>query len=116
MLGLRNYGNFKGRASRAEYWAYAAVNFIVFAALDLIGSASSPIRIVSILWALALLIPGLSVAARRLHDTDKSGWLLLLYLIPVIGFLIILVFLVLAGNQQNNKYGSPRPLMREMAA
>lgn len=70
--------------------------------------------IIASVYALFVLIPGLAVGARRLHDTGKTGWLLLLWLIPVIGWIILLVFFVLDSKPGANKYG-PNPKGMELA-
>lgn len=94
------YADFDGRASRSEYWW-----FILFLVL-----ASVVISIVnhwmSGLFSLATILPSLAVGARRLHDTDRSGWLLLLNLIPVIGWIILLVFMVQEAKEPN-RFGAP---------
>ena len=95
-----NYANFKGRASRQEYWMFVLFNFIFLIALSFIevflfGLYSS---ILSDLYVLALLVPSIAVGIRRMHDTGKSGWFLL---IPIYNFILA----VTQGESNSNKYG-----------
>ncbi|WP_205289410.1 DUF805 domain-containing protein [Lysobacter sp. TY2-98] len=126
-MPLRRYADFSGRSRRKEYWM-----FVLFHTLLLIvmvplciaailatrnGDGSmSGIGIVSIivvvLVSLALIVPSLAVQARRFHDQDKSGWLVLLNLIPSIGGLIVLVMLCMEGTYGANRYG-PDPKVGE---
>lgn len=104
--GFDNYVNFDGRASRPMYWwwvLFAILASIVGNILDSVIGAS----IFSILIGLALLLPGLTVAVRRLHDTDRSGWWILIGLIPIIGFIVLIVFLVQKSDPADNQYGPP---------
>ncbi len=78
----QHYFDFRGRARRAEFWWYALVYTILYAALHLIGSIVHVGSLLSFAFWLALLLPSLSVAARRLHDTGRNGWLVLIALVP----------------------------------
>ncbi len=108
---LKNYVGFSGRARRKEYWMYTLFNIIaliIAMVLDRIlglSSAESGIGAIYILYALATFLPGLAVGIRRLHDTDKSGWWILLALIPLIGAIVLLVFFVIEGTPGDNSYG-----------
>jgi uncharacterized membrane protein YhaH (DUF805 family) len=111
---LKKYAVFGGRATRKEYWMFVLWNVIVSIVLSIIvgmiGSATNNPGFASIvmgLYALALILPSLAVAARRLHDTGRSGWWLLIGLIPIIGAIILLVFMVM-DSKPDNKYG-PNP-------
>ncbi|MDA8385146.1 MAG: DUF805 domain-containing protein [Actinomycetota bacterium] len=115
-LALQNYANFKGRASRSEYWTFAAVLWVTLAVLYLLGSAVHLFLILMYLLWLAVLVPGLSLSIRRLHDTGKSGWLVLLGLIPFVGGIILLVFVLLPGDPVANEYGPPRPSVKELVS
>ena len=99
---LKNYVNFEGRASRPEYWwftlAYAIVNII----LSLIPRAGT---ILSGILGLAVLIPSIGVAVRRLYDINKSGWWLLIALIPIVGYIIVILWLVKPSDNGENQYG-----------
>lgn len=118
---LKKYAVFNGRARRKEYWMFTLFN-IIFAILAVIldyllgttiielgtGIEGLGYGLFYILYALAVLIPGLAVSVRRLHDIGKSGWMLLLYLIPLVGAIWILVYLVTDSNPGENEYG-PNP-------
>jgi uncharacterized membrane protein YhaH (DUF805 family) len=109
---FNKYVEFKGRAARPEFWWFALFQFVVVVVLDAIY------RPIGGLASLAMLLPGLAVAARRLHDIGKSGWFLLLLLIPVIGWLVLLYFYCQPGQPAANEYGEPTstpPAAPEMA-
>jgi len=93
------YANFNGRASRSEYWWWVLFVILVSAATGVVSEMLSGI------FSLAILLPYLAVGARRLHDTDRSGWFLLLNLIPLIGWIILLVFFIQEGKEPN-RFGS----------
>ncbi len=111
-LPLKRYAEFTGRSRRKEYWMFLlfiiAVSVgigIVEAILGLsatIGDAYGPI---SLLFMLAIFIPSLAVQVRRFHDQGKSGWFVLLNFIPLLGSLIVLVFMCLDGTDGPNEYG-----------
>ena len=109
---LKNFANFSGRARRKEYWFFVLFNVIfAIAAMILDNVLGLAIKDVGygpfyIVYALATLIPGLAVLVRRLHDTGKSGWYILMGLIPCVGGIILLVFAVTEGNAGENEYGS----------
>ena len=112
----KRYFDFEGRSSRSEFWLFALLNLIVVVVYSavVIGTRAadggpSAVGLAAmglvVLFGLASFIPSLSVTVRRLHDTDKSGWLILLGLIPLIGSIILLVFYVLPGAKGPNKFG-----------
>jgi uncharacterized membrane protein YhaH (DUF805 family) len=110
----RKYVDFTGRARRSEYWfffLFTAIAGLVGAILDAIFGIRSDVYSgtgpIEGLIHLALLLPSLAVGARRLHDTGRSGWWLLIGLIPVVGWIILIVFFV-QDSQPDNKYG-PNP-------
>lgn len=104
-LGVwKNYAGFGGRARRAEYWQFALVNVIALIALFVIDLAIGS-TVPYLLYGLAALVPSLAVGVRRLHDTDRSGWWLLIALVPLVGAIVLLVFLCTAGTRDTNKYG-----------
>ena len=106
---LREYATFSGRARRREYWMFLLVNIIVAVALSLIdGVLFDGAMLLSGLYWLAILVPSLAVGVRRLHDTGRSGWWLLISLVPVVGGLVLFVFTVLDGDPGPNAYG-PSP-------
>lgn len=108
---LKNYFNFSGRARRKEYWMFFLFQ-LIFAIVaividNVLGLAIKDVGYgpVYLLYALATLIPGLAVTIRRLHDIGKSGWYFLLGLIPFVGGIILLVFMVTGGDAGANEYG-----------
>jgi uncharacterized membrane protein YhaH (DUF805 family) len=112
---LRNkYATFEGRARRKEYWFYVLFYVLVFCVLafvdGLIGTFSEEagLGLISGLFVLATLVPSLAVTVRRLHDTDRSGWWVLIGLIPIAGDLVLLVFTVMDSQPGANQYG-PNP-------
>jgi uncharacterized membrane protein YhaH (DUF805 family) len=108
---FENYANFNGRARRSEYWWFVLMNIIfavIAAVIDgMLGTNFEPLPYgyVYFAYALAVLIPGLAVAIRRLHDTGKSGWFVLIALVPLIGGIWLLVLLCSNGVQGENEYG-----------
>jgi len=104
---LKNYAGFEGRARRAEYWQFVLGNVIVAVVLAILGALIKFPYLV-ILYYLAILVPTLAVGVRRLHDTSKSGWWLLIALVPFVGGIILLVFTCLDSTPGDNQYG-PNP-------
>jgi uncharacterized membrane protein YhaH (DUF805 family) len=110
--GFQNYVNFSGRAARSEFWywfLFAVLVSIVAGIIDAVLFSSSGLSPVSGLIGLALILPGLAVSVRRLHDLDRSGWWILLGLIPLIGGIILLVWDCMRGTIGPNRFG-PDPL------
>ncbi len=108
------YCCFSGRARRKEYWMFVLFNIIFSLVVGFIGGFLYGVTNVtaflylSTIFNLAMFLPGLSVGVRRLHDTDKSGWFVLLALIPIVGAIILLVFMCLDSNPGANRFG-PNP-------
>ena len=100
-----HYADFNGRARRTEYWMFFLVNLIISIVVTLIGRAIHA-PILGTLYSLAVLLPAIAVGVRRLHDTGRSGWWLLISLIPLIGTIWIIVLLVLEGDRGDNQYGA----------
>ncbi|MBQ7412984.1 MAG: DUF805 domain-containing protein [Alphaproteobacteria bacterium] len=96
---LQKYVDFSGRATRSEYWYFALVNFLIALILELLG-----LDLISGLYGLFVLIPGWAVFCRRMHDTNRSGWNWLWLFLPLIGFIIVLVYLVSPTKAGENKY------------
>ena len=103
---LKNYAGFSGRARRTEYWMFTLVNIVVSVVFQIIALAAHPVVYLEYIYALAVLVPGLAVLSRRLHDTGRSFWWIFISLIPLIGAIVLLVFVCLPGTQGPNKYGS----------
>lgn len=110
---LKKYADFDGRARRTEYWTFFLFNLIIGLVLGfiegIVGIApESEQSILAILYTLAVLVPGLAVGVRRLHDTGRSGWWLLIAFVPILGAIILLVFSLQDSQPGNNLYG-PNP-------
>jgi len=105
---LKNYAGFSGRARRTEYWMFFLINFIIVVVLDVIGLALKLGTYLGIIYSLAVLLPALAVAVRRLHDTGRSGWWVLISFVPLVGTIILIVFLATEGQPGDNQYG-PNP-------
>lgn len=110
---LKKYAVFEGRARRAEYWYFVLFNFIaavILAILDhMLGTLTATgMGIFGLIYGLAVIMPGIAVSVRRLHDTDRSGWWMFLFLIPLLGPLVLLVFMVLDSTPGENRFG-PNP-------
>jgi uncharacterized membrane protein YhaH (DUF805 family) len=101
---LKNYVGFAGRARRTEYWMFFLFNIAIGIILEIIGLALRN-EILYYLYGLTVLLPALAVAVRRLHDTDRSGWYLLIGLIPLVGAIVLIVFLATEGQRGFNQYG-----------
>lgn len=103
---FENYCNFSGRASRSEYWWFALFQAIINAILSFVINDGGTAMVISVIVGLALLLPGLGVAVRRLHDIGKSGWYLLISLIPLIGFCVLIYWYIKPSDKNDNQYGS----------
>ena len=124
LMPLRRYADFSGRSQRKEYWMFQLFIILVFMLLGIVlsvgggfsgvfdpangGSPSAIIWIVIALFSifvLALIVPGLAVIVRRLHDQDKSGWFILIQFIPYIGGIVLFVFMCIEGTKGENRFG-----------
>jgi len=112
LMAMKKYADFSGRSRRSEYWYFVLFYFLIYIGLSIVdgiaGAYSAPagIGVLGGLFAIAMLIPSLSVSVRRLHDTDRSGWWVLINLIPLIGAIIFLVFSVQDSTSGDNQYGA----------
>lgn len=108
---LKKYAVFSGRARRKEYWYFVLFNIIVSIVLGVIDgvtgslNAQTGLGLLSGIYSLAILIPSIAVSVRRLHDTDRSGWWLLIVLVPLVGAIILLVFAVQDSKPGANQFG-----------
>jgi uncharacterized membrane protein YhaH (DUF805 family) len=109
---LKKYAVFSGRARRKEYWMFVLFN-LIFAIVAMIldnilktAIEGSGYGLIYIVYTLAVLLPGLGVSVRRLHDVGKSGWFLFIALIPIIGAIWLLVLMCTDGNPGKNEYGT----------
>ncbi|MGW2783307.1 DUF805 domain-containing protein [Streptomyces populi] len=103
---LKKYATFSGRARRQEYWMFTLINSLIYVALAAIGFGLLNTVALAAIYELATLIPGLAVSVRRLHDTGRSGWWLLIALVPLVGFITLLVFMASESKPEPSKYGS----------
>jgi uncharacterized membrane protein YhaH (DUF805 family) len=110
---LKQYTDFKGRARRKKYWMFTLFNFIfliVAVILDnvlrLTISPEIPYEVFYILYTLAVLIPCLAVCVRHLHDVGKSGWWYFIVLVPLVGAILLLVWMCTDGQTGENKWGA----------
>ncbi|MER5786945.1 DUF805 domain-containing protein [Streptomyces sp. NPDC048291] len=101
---LKKYVVFSGRARRQEYWMFTLINTIIAIVLIAVGAAIHFSALAAI-YDLAVLLPSLGVAVRRLHDTGRSGWAILVGIIPLVGWIFVLVWLASDGKPEENQYG-----------
>jgi len=96
---LKKYADFNGRARRTQYWMFVLIYMVINIILAVLG-----MDIISMIVGLALLVPSISIGTRRLHDTGRSGWWQLIYLVPLIGLIVMIVFLA-QDSHDDNDYG-----------
>jgi len=114
-IAIKKFAEFKGRARRKEFWYFFLANVainIAFYILALIPVIGRLFGIIAALYSLAVMIPSLALGVRRLHDTNRSGWWCLLALLPIIGWIILIVWAATEGTRGKNKYG-PDPKSRK---
>ena len=113
---LKNYAKFDGRAGRSEYWFYALFSTLIFFILQFLSSMLGlqyamneliTVYPLASIWQVVTFVPSLAVGVRRMHDINRSGFWLLFLLLPLIGWLLIMIFALLKGNDDDNDYGSP---------
>ena len=112
---LKKYAVFSGRAGRKEYWYFSlffCINYYIVVLIGFVLGSSVPIIYILYIYCLAILLPATAVSIRRLHDTGRSGWWLFTGLVPIIGEIIILIFLVGDSQEGTNQYG-PSPKLVE---
>lgn len=102
---LQNYANFNGRARRSEYWYFVLFNFLIGLATMIMDSLTG-MQIINPIYSIAMIIPGLAVGVRRLHDIGKSGWMLLVALIPIAGAIWLLVLFCQDSQPGENEFGA----------
>lgn len=105
---LKKYAVFSGRARRKEYWMFILFNFIIVLGLGVVEGLAGGPGVLGSLYSLAVLIPSIAVSVRRLHDTNRSGWWLLIGVVPLIGAIVLLIFVVQDSQPGENRYG-PNP-------
>ncbi len=106
---FRRYVDFQGRSPRSEYWWFTLFNIIVILVLAGASGIIPILGIALLIYYLAMILPALAVTIRRFHDLDKSGWFILIQLIPIVGPFIILYWFCLKGTDGDNRFG-PDPL------
>ena len=118
LAALKKYATFSGRAQRSEYWYFVLFYFVIFIGLAIVDGITGSfdeeagMGLLGSLFVIAMLIPSLAVGVRRLHDTNRSGWWLLVSIIPVIGLIVLVVFTIQDSQPGQNQFG-PNP--KEMA-
>jgi uncharacterized membrane protein YhaH (DUF805 family) len=111
---LQKYAVFSGRSRRKEYWMFVLFTFLVSIGLGFIDTLAETYEdttgtgLLSGLFQLAVLVPSIAVNTRRLHDTNKSGWFQLLFIIPLVGLILWIIWMVKDSDQGGNQYG-PNP-------
>jgi uncharacterized membrane protein YhaH (DUF805 family) len=121
LLPLRRYADFKGRSRRKEYWMFALLLIVIYSVLMvplMMGGMAAAMAgdqgpgalfyggvVLVMIFGLAVLVPSIAVQVRRFHDQDRSGWMVLIGLIPYVGGLILLVFMCLEGTRGPNRFG-----------
>ena len=109
---LKQYAVFSGRAHRQEYWMFVLISLIIGFGLGFIEGILGLPGVLSTLYYLAVLLPSLGVSIRRLHDTGRTGWWVLIGLVPLIGLIVLIVFMVQESQPGDNPYGpNPRGIM-----
>lgn len=117
---LKKYAVFSGRARRKEYWYYFLFNFLFMTAFLMLDNTlglldkETGVGVISSIYALAVLLPGLAVAVRRLHDSGRRGWWVLIAVIPLIGAIVLIFLLIQESTPGDNAYG-PNPIAQDSA-
>jgi len=103
---LKKYAEFTGRARRTEFWMFLLISFGISIALNVLEMIVGGPGILGMLYGLAVIVPSLAVGARRLHDTNRSGWWQLIGLVPIVGLIVLIVFCAQEGNKGANPFGA----------
>lgn len=102
---LRKYAVFSGRARRREYWMFSLVNIMMGILLSIVDSFLGTLGLLGAIYSIAIFLPSLAVTVRRLHDTNRSGWWVLISLIPLIGWIFFLILMIQDSTYGENNYG-----------
>ena len=105
---IHKYATFDGRAARSEFWWFTLAVVIGNVIFSIIAGITG-LGLISLVYSLAILLPSIAVGVRRLHDLDKTGWLYLVVLVPLLGALYLIYLFIQEGTKGENKYG-PDPL------
>ena len=108
---FNKYATFSGRARRSEFWWFILAVVIVNLIVEAVGG-----DLFSIIFSLATFVPSIAVTARRLHDIDKSGWWQLIGLIPIVGWIIMIIWCAKEGSTVPNRFGAPAKTVGELGA
>ena len=116
---LKQFSDFNGRARRKEYWMFFLINFAISIGIGFIDGILGTTNEIGmgylgLLYSIAVILPGIAVSIRRLHDIGKSGWMLLVAFIPFIGFIWLIILMVREGEEGENEYG-PNPKEQELS-
>lgn len=106
---LKKYVQFQGRASRPEYWWFTLCNVVAALILAMLDKGLGTGALLGTIYGLAVFLPSLGVAVRRLHDTGRTGWWLLIGLIPILGTIVLIIFFVQRSQEGPNRFGPPAP-------
>jgi uncharacterized membrane protein YhaH (DUF805 family) len=109
LVVLERYAQFEGRAGRAEYWWFVLADFLLMIVLAILASIADIFYVLYFVAVVALIVPSLAAAIRRLHDTSKSGWWILISLVPFVGWIILIVLLAAQPTPAANEYGVTAP-------
>jgi len=108
---IKKYAVFSGRATRKEYWLFVLFCFVVGLILGIVDGMTglfdweTGLGLFSSLFSLAVLLPSIAVGVRRLHDTNRSGWMLLIAFIPIVGFVWLIILFCFASDKGTNRFG-----------
>jgi uncharacterized membrane protein YhaH (DUF805 family) len=106
---FQEYVNFKGRSTRREYWSFFLINMGIGFTIQILAALVSPsFEVISVIYTLFAFLPSLSILVRRLHDTNRSGWHFLVTFIPIVGFFVILSYLLENSYPEENEYGETK--------
>jgi len=103
---LFKYAVFDGRSHRTEYWSFVLCDLIVILLLAVLSVVVAPFRVILVLYRLGVAVPGIAVTIRRLHDTGRIGWWCLIALVPVVGWVALLIYMAQDSQPGSNRYGS----------
>ena len=121
LQAIRKYTVFSGRSRRSEYWYFVLFNTLIIVALTVVDVATGmysiegDVGLLSGIYSLAVFIPSFAVTVRRLHDTDRSGWWVLLAVVPIVGVIVLIVFFATDGTPGANRFGE-NPKRAEVSA
>ena len=109
---IKNYATFTGRATRQQYWMFILFYLLIYIGLTILEMAvglydiETQMGLLTTIYSLGLLIPSLAILARRLHDIGRSGWWILLIVIPLIGVIVLIVFALIDSEKEENQWGA----------